>query len=74
MELTFLLDSGVVQTILFGNGNSDDVQFKNTQKIVLKGLGSDYTVPGLKSTDNILEIKGISSRSHLLLGDPWERI
>ena len=65
-ELNFLLDSGVAQTIIFGMGDSNDIQFKNTEKVILKGLGSDYFVPGLKSTNNVLEIKGLISKSHLL--------
>jgi hypothetical protein len=66
VELTFLLDSGVAQTIVFSIDDSDDLEFKNTQKVMLKGFGSDYSVPGLKSTDNVLEVKGMISRSHLL--------
>ncbi|WP_366182836.1 PDZ domain-containing protein [Flavobacterium ovatum] len=66
VELTFLLDSGVAQTIVFSIDDQNDFEFKNTQKVLLKGFGSDYTVPGLKSTDNILEVKGMISRSHLL--------
>ncbi|WP_418263262.1 PDZ domain-containing protein [Flavobacterium faecale] len=66
VELTFMLDTGAVYTIVFSVDENNDLEYKNTQRIVLKGFGSDYSVPGLKSTANVLEIKGMVSRSHLL--------
>ncbi|GIZ07719.1 hypothetical protein FUMI01_04460 [Flavobacterium sp. UMI-01] len=66
VPLTFLLDTGVGQTIVFSVDESNNSQYKNVEKIRLKGFGSDYTALGLKSTDNVLEIKGMQSQSHLL--------
>lgn len=66
VELTFLLDSGVEETILFGLEDKKEINLKNIEKISLKGLGSEDAIEGLKSTGNILSIKGMESTNHLL--------
>ena len=66
IELNFLLDSGVEETILFSMEDKKDVSFFNTEKIILRGLGSEESIEGLKSTNNILEIKGLKSTNQLL--------
>ena len=66
VELNFLLDSGVEETILFSMDDTKDVNLYNVEKIKLRGLGSDESVEGLKSTNNTLEVKGIQSINHLL--------
>lgn len=65
VELNFLLDSGVEETILFGMEDRKEVNFYNIEKITLRGLGSETSIEGLKSTNNILEIKGLKSTNHL---------
>tara|TARA_R110002126_G_scaffold61071_3_gene158246 strand:+ start:1904 stop:3232 length:1329 start_codon:yes stop_codon:yes gene_type:complete len=65
-ELTFMLDSGVEETILFSLEQKDSLSLLNTETIELKGLGSNDAVAGLKSTGNQLEIKGMTSNNHLL--------
>ena len=65
-ELTFMLDSGVEETILFSLEQKDSINLLNTETIELKGLGSKDAVAGLKSTGNQLEVKGMVSRNHLL--------
>ena len=65
VELNFLLDSGVEETILFGMEDRKEVNFYNIEKITLRGLGSETSIEGLKSTNNILEIKGLKSANHL---------
>lgn len=65
VELNFLLDSGVEETILFGLDDKKEVSFFNVEKIELKGLGSESSVEGLKSTNNTLEINGYKSTNHL---------
>ncbi|MFW0737032.1 PDZ domain-containing protein [Flavobacterium sp. T12S277] len=66
VELNFLLDSGVEETILFSMEERQEVSFKNVQKIKLRGLGSEEEIEGLKSTNNILESHGLKSNNHLL--------
>jgi hypothetical protein len=43
-----------------------EVSFSNVEKITLRGLGSESSIEGLKSQNNILEIKGAKSVNHLL--------
>jgi len=66
VELTFLVDSGVKETILFSLEEESDLNLKNIQKITLRGLGSEEAIDGLKSEGNLLEVKGMESRNHLL--------
>jgi hypothetical protein len=40
-EFTFLLDSGVQETILFSLDDNEEVSFKNIEKVILRGLGSE---------------------------------
>src|SRR6478735_3503846 len=47
VELNFLLDSGVEETILFSMEDNPNVSFYNSEKITLKGLGSDQAIEGL---------------------------
>jgi hypothetical protein len=66
IELNFLLDSGVEETILFSLDDNPNVKFYNSQKIALKGLGSDDAIEGLKTTNNFLEIPGLTSSNQLI--------
>lgn len=66
IELNFLLDSGVDETILFSMEDKKEVSFKNVEKIKLRGLGSEEEIEGLKSTHNILETHGLKSINHLV--------
>lgn len=66
IELNFLLDSGVEETILFSMEERQEVSFNNVEKIKLRGLGSEEEIEGLKSTNNILETQGLKSQNHLL--------
>ncbi len=66
IELNFLLDSGVEETILFSMEEKKEVSFKNVEKIKLRGLGSEDEIEGLKSANNILETHGLKSHNHLL--------
>lgn len=66
IELNFLLDSGVEETILFSMEEKQEVSFKNIEKIKLKGLGSEDEIEGLKSTNNILETHGLKSNNQLV--------
>jgi hypothetical protein len=66
VELHFLVDSGVEETIMFSMEDKKEVSFYNVEKITLRGLGSDDSIDALKSTNNILEINGLKSSRHLL--------
>ncbi|MFV8352659.1 PDZ domain-containing protein [Flavobacterium sp. XS1P32] len=66
VELNFLLDTGVDETILFSLEDKKEVRFFNTERILLKGLGSQEAVEGLKSTNNLLEFDAMKFRNHML--------
>lgn len=51
VELTFLLDTGVSETLLFSLGNKEIV-FKNLKKVQFTGLGGSDFIEGIKSTNN----------------------
>ena len=51
VDLTFLLDTGVSETLLFSLENKE-VQFKNAEKIRFTGLGGSDYIEGIKSTHN----------------------
>lgn len=64
VDLTFLLDSGVAETILFSLDNKE-VNFKNIEKIKFTGLGENEDVEGLKSIHNDLQIgKNFQDQDH----------
>src|SRR6476620_4744543 len=58
-ELTFLLDTGVEETILFSLDDKEQIEFFHVEKIKLKGLGSNDAVDAYKSSKNKLEAKGL---------------
>jgi hypothetical protein len=66
IELNFLLDSGVEETLLFSMDDKKGVNFFNVEKITLRGLGSENSIEGLKAKNNTLEIAGMKSTNHLL--------
>ena len=66
VELHFLLDSGVEETILFSMEDKKEVSLFNLEKITMRGLGSETSIEGLKSTNNVLAINGLKSSNHLL--------
>lgn len=64
VPLTFLLDTGVAETILFSLENKS-LDFKNVEKVRFTGLGKDQFVEGLKSTQNRVEIgKNYTDSNH----------
>lgn len=66
VELNFLLDTGVEETLLFSLEDKKEVGFYNIEKISFIGLGGADSIEGLKSTNNTLEIKNFISTNHLL--------
>ncbi|WP_035675103.1 retropepsin-like aspartic protease [Flavobacterium frigidarium] len=65
IELTFLVDSGVEETVLFSLEDKA-VELKNRKTIRLVGLGSKEEVEGLKSVGNTIETKNFRSTNHLV--------
>jgi hypothetical protein len=66
VELNFLLDTGVEETILFSLEDNPEVNFFNSEKIMLRGLGSEEAIEGLKTTNNILELDGVKATRQLI--------
>ena len=67
IELNFLLDTGVEETILFSLDEKEELKLYEVQKIKLKGLGIEEAVEGLKSSGNILKVPGMEYRNHDIL-------
>jgi len=55
VELTFLLDSGVNETILFSLENKE-IRFEDIQKMKFSGLGGTVEIEGLKAVKNKVKI------------------
>lgn len=51
-SLTFMVDTGVAETILFSLDNKE-IQLSNVEKIKFSGLGGSLSIDGLKSDRNI---------------------
>lgn len=66
VELTFLLDSGVSETLLFSLENKE-VNFKNVEKMKFSGLGGNIEIEGLKSVRNRVQIgKNFIDKNHMV--------
>ena len=66
VELNFLLDSGVAETLLFSLENKD-VDFKNIEKIAFRGLGEAVSIEALKSIKNNVSVgKNFIDKSHTI--------
>ncbi|SDQ10857.1 Aspartyl protease [Chryseobacterium soldanellicola] len=55
VDLTFLLDTGVAETLLFSLDNQE-LKLSNVEKIKFSGLGGDLSIDGFKSDKNIGKI------------------
>ena len=65
-DLTFLLDSGVNETILFSLDNKK-VNFNEIEKVKFSGLGESLDIEGLKSENNVVKIgKDYKDLKHML--------
>lgn len=65
-ELTFMLDTGVAETILFSLDNKE-IRLQNIEKIKFSGLGGNVSIDGLKSDRNIAKIGDNIINSSMLL-------
>ncbi len=66
VDLLFLLDTGVSETILFGFEDTKELNLNHVEKISVQGLGGNAAMEGLKSSGNKLIIDKIESNNHLL--------
>jgi hypothetical protein len=64
VTLTFLLDTGVEETLLFSLEDQEQIPFYHVEKLKLKGLGSNEAVEGYKTTKNILDAHGYKDMDH----------
>jgi hypothetical protein len=62
--LTFLLDTGVEETILFSLDDKEQIQFFHIEQLKLKGLGSNDAVDAYKSSKNKLDANGFVDLEH----------
>lgn len=68
VSMTFLVDTGVEETILFSLEETDTVPFFNVSKVKLRGLGSEESIETLSSTQNKLVIsKKLMDADHTIL-------
>lgn len=65
-ELTFMLDTGVAETILFSLDNKE-VKLQNIEKVKFSGLGGNMSIDGFKSDRNIAKIGDHIINSSMLL-------
>lgn len=65
-ELTFLLDTGVEETVLFSLDDQQEINFFQVEKIKLKGLGSKEAIDAYRSSKNTLDANGYVDPSHEL--------
>ena len=63
-ELTFLLDTGVDETILFSLDEKQEIKLYELEKIKLKGLGNNLAVDAYKSSKNIMDANGFVDKNH----------
>jgi len=65
IELNFLLDTGVEETLLFSLDEKKELNLYNVDKIQLRGLGSNESIEGLKSSNNYMFVKGLFSSKQI---------
>ena len=65
VELSFLLDSGVKETILFNVTEVDSLALNQAEFFTVKGA-NDIEVKALKSRNNTVEIGGVRSENHII--------
>ncbi|MGC4039792.1 MAG: PDZ domain-containing protein [Flavobacterium sp.] len=63
-ELTFLLDTGVEQTILFSLDEKEEVKLFEVEKLKLRGLGSKEPIDSYRSSRNKVEVGDFIDYQH----------
>ncbi|NMH27001.1 retropepsin-like aspartic protease [Flavobacterium silvaticum] len=66
VRLTFLLDTGVDDTILFNLDKDAEVELANAETVNLRGLGNQEPVTGLRSRGNLFKVGALSDANHEL--------
>ena len=68
LHLSFLLDTGVDTTVLFGINENDTLDISDAEKIRLRGIGGDEYIEALKSEGNQMKVgKAVSNDLTLYL-------
>ena len=67
IEMNFLLDTGVEETILFSLEDKKEIELKNAERIMLSGIGIDAAIPGLKSTGNTITFAGLKAEHQTII-------
>ena len=74
-ELSFILDSGARNTILFGSSKSDSLVLNEQIKTKVRGIGSGKSINAIISRNNRLQIKniyGFNQKIFVLLDDQFD--
>jgi hypothetical protein len=64
--LSFLLDTGVSNTIIFSLTSEDSLQINNTVPVKIRGLGAGETINALKSGNNTVKVGDAIDTNHSL--------
>ena len=67
VKLSFILDTGATNTILFNITNVDSLEIKNTRLIKINGLGSSTPIEAIHSQKNTLQIGNLVNKNQDLL-------
>ncbi len=65
-ELTFILDTGARNSMLFSLSEIDSIEVKNVTPIKIRGLGTGGTIDALKSLNNQIKIGDAVDNDHTL--------
>lgn len=63
-RLSFLLDTGVKTTILFGMSQTDSIEMRDVKPIRIRGLGEGESVEALRSDRNLFKIGRAMDANH----------
>ena len=66
VDLKFLLDTGVKESIIFSIDETNEINFSQVEKINIRGFGGSETFEGYKSSKNQLKIKNYIDTNHTL--------
>ncbi len=65
-KLSFLLDTGVNSTILFGVSQEDSLELRNARPLRLRGLGEGGSIEALRSRNNSVTIGDATDNDHTI--------
>jgi hypothetical protein len=66
VQLNFLLDTGVEDSVLFSLEATNQVKFENVEQIKIQGFGNNEAFYAYKSNNNILYLNGMVDLDHSL--------